>query len=97
LAVDEPVAELFPRASPSRRRSTARNSLSQSERDWAYAKRALGRGEPERRVTDEIARYRVGQKHDAHEYARRTVRKAVSQLQQASGGKGGPEEEEKQR
>jgi hypothetical protein len=97
LAVDEPVAELSPRASPSRRRGTGRNQLSQSERDWAYAKRALGRGEPERRVTEEIARYRVGQKHDAHDYAQRTVRKAVSQLEQASGGQAGPEEEEKQR
>jgi hypothetical protein len=97
LAVGEPVADLSPRARPSGRWGAGHTQLSQSERDWAYAKRALGRGEPEERVTEEIARYRVGQKHDAHDYARRTVRKAVSQLEQVSGRQGGPEEEEKQR
>jgi hypothetical protein len=97
LAVDDPVAELSTRPTPSRRRGTGQNQLSQSERDWAYAKRALGRGEPERRVTEEIERYRIGQKHDPQDYARRTVRKAVSQLEPVSGGKGRPDEEEKQR
>jgi len=92
LPVDEPVDELPLRASPSHRQGTGLNLPSQSERDWAYAKRALGRGEPESRVTEEIARYRVGQKHNPHDYAQRTVRKAVRQLEQ-----GGPQEEEKQR
>jgi len=93
LAVDEPVADLSPCASPSGRRGAGHTQLSQSERDWAYAKRALGRGEPEGRVTEEIARYRVGQKHDPHDYARRTVRKAVSQREQVSDRQAGPEEE----
>jgi hypothetical protein len=97
LAVDDPVTKFSPRASASRRWGTASNPPSQSERDWAYAKRALGRGEPESRVMDEIARYRVGQKHDPQDYAQRTVRKAVSQLEQVNDGQGGPEEEEKQR
>jgi hypothetical protein len=57
----------------------------------------LGRGETERRVTDEIARYRVGQKHDPHDYAQRTVRKAVRQLEQDGREQAGPQEEEKQR
>jgi hypothetical protein len=97
LPVDEPVDELPLRASPSDRQGTGLNLPSQSERDWAYAKRALGRGEPERRVTEEIARYRVGQKHNPHDYAQRTVRKAVRQLEQAGREQGGPQEEEKQR
>jgi hypothetical protein len=97
LPVDEPVDEQPLRASPSHRQGTGLNLPSQSERDWAYAKRALGRGEPERRVTEEIARYRVGQKHDPHDYAQRTVRKAVRQLEQAGREQGGPQEEEKQR
>ena len=97
LPVDEPVDELPLRASPSHRQGTGLNLPSQSERDWAYAKRALGRGEPERRVTEEIARYRVGQKHNPHDYAQRTVRKAVRQLEQAGREQGGPQEEEKQR
>jgi hypothetical protein len=97
LPVDEPVDELPLRASPSPRQGTGLNLPSQSERDWAYAKRALGRGEPERRVTEEIARYRVGQKHNPHDYAQRTVRKAVRQLEQAGRELGGPQEEEKQR
>ena len=107
LAVDEAMAEPSPKAGPSRRRGTGLNLVSQSERDWAYAQRALGRGEPERRVTEEIARYRVGQKHNPHDYAQRTVRKAVRQLEQAGREQGRPEqgrpeqgrpeEEEKQR
>jgi hypothetical protein len=97
LAVDEPMVEQFPKASPSRRRSTGFNLVSQSERDWAYAKRALGRGELERRITEEIARYRVGQKHNPHDYTQRTVRKAARRLEQAGREQGGPEEDEKQR
>ena len=97
MPVDEPVDELPLRASPSHRQGTGLNLPSQSERDWAYAKRALGRGEPESRVTEEIARYRVGQKHNPHDYAQRTVRKAVRQLEQAGREQGGPQEEEKQR
>ena len=97
LPVDEPVDEQPLRASPSHRQGTGLNLPSQSERDWAYAKRALGRGEPERHVTEEIARYRVGQKHNPHDYAQRTVRKAVRQLEQAGREQGGPQEEEKQR
>jgi DNA primase RepB-like protein len=97
LPVDEPVDELSLRASPSHRQGNGLNLPSQSERDWAYAKRALGRGEPESRVTEEIARYRVGQKHNPQDYARRTVRKAVRQLEQAGREQGEPQEEEKQR
>jgi len=97
LAFDELMAEQSSGTGPSRRRGTGLILVSQSERDWAYAKRALGRGEPERRVTEEIARYRVGQKHNPHDYAQRTVRKAARQLDQAGCEQAGPEEDEKQR
>jgi hypothetical protein len=53
--------------------------LSQSEKDWAYAKRALARGESERDVIAEIARFRP-EKHDPQYYAEITVRKAAEAL-----------------
>jgi RepB DNA-primase from phage plasmid len=58
--------------------SSASRPLSQSEHDWAYAKRALARGDdPEdliRRITD----YRGEEKHS--NYARYTVEKAQAAL-----------------
>lgn len=50
--------------------------ITQSERDWAYAKRALARGDSPDAVIAAISQYRAGQKGDAHAYAERTVRKA---------------------
>jgi len=97
LPGDGSVAELSLRAGPSPRRDTELNLPSQSERDWAYAKRALGRGETERHVTEEIARYRVGQKHKPYDYAQRTVRKAVRQVEQGDREQGGPQEEEEEK
>jgi hypothetical protein len=96
LPIGQSIAERL-RDNLPQRRDTALNLPSQSERDWAYAKRALGRGETEGRVTEQIARYRVGQKHNPQDYAQRTVRKAVRQLEQSDREQGGPEEEEKQR
>jgi hypothetical protein len=54
--------------------------LSQSERDWAFAKRALARGEPEEVVIAAIASHRRYDKHDPQYYAERTVRKAAAEL-----------------
>jgi hypothetical protein len=54
--------------------------VSQSERDWAYAKRALLRGEPEDSVIAAIASYRRYDKHNPQYYAEHTVRKAVQAL-----------------
>ncbi len=62
---------------------------SQSEHDWAYAKRALARGENPEDVIRRIADFRGGEKHDPEYYARRTVEKALAQL---SGPKSPPEE-----
>lgn len=61
-------------------RSQRLGHLSQSERDWAYAKRALGRGETAQKVIDAIVQYRAGEKSDVHAYASRTVHKAIEAL-----------------
>jgi hypothetical protein len=54
--------------------------LSQSELDWAYAKRALSRGDPPESVIAAIANYRRADKPNPEYYARLTVRKAAEDL-----------------
>ena len=49
---------------------------SQSEADWAYAKRALARGDDPREIIQRIADYRTDDKADPTYYARLTVIKA---------------------
>ena len=58
------------------RSSDSREILSQSERDWAYAKRALARGDDPEEIIRRIADYRADEKHDPQYYARHTVTKA---------------------
>jgi len=65
--------------------------LSQSERDWAYAKRALARGDPQHLVISSIATYRRFDKYDPHYYAELTVKKAADQLAAERTRDGGPE------
>jgi hypothetical protein len=55
--------------------------LSQSEHDWAYAKRALARGDNPEEVIRRITDYRADDKHDPEYYARHTVQKALAGLQ----------------
>jgi RepB DNA-primase from phage plasmid len=55
-------------------------SLSQSERDWAFAKRALARGDDPENVIRRIADFRSDEKHDPEYYARHTVAKAQAEL-----------------
>jgi hypothetical protein len=62
------------------RPSTATRGLSQSERDWAFAKRALARGDTEELVIAAIAVYRRFDKHNPQAYAERTVQKAAADL-----------------
>lgn len=57
-----------------------RANLSQSEHDWAFAKRALVRGENAEEVIRQIARYRASDKSDPEDYAQRTVTKAQAEL-----------------
>src|SRR5262249_46840736 len=56
-----------------------RGELTQSERDWAFAKRALARGDDPEEVIRRIADYRAEEKHP--NYARYTVEKAQATLQ----------------
>jgi hypothetical protein len=56
-------------------------TLTQSEHDWAFAKRALARGDDPEEVIRRIADYRANDKHDPQYYARHTVRNAQSDLQ----------------
>ena len=60
-------------------------ALSQSEHDWAYAKRALARGDDPELVTQRIADYRSDDKPDPNYYARHTVIKAQAELVRQSG------------
>jgi len=55
---------------------------SQSERDWAYAKRALERGDEPEEIIRRIADYRSQDKADPNYYARRTVIRAQARLEQ---------------
>lgn len=57
-----------------------RETLTQSERDWAYAKRALARGDDPEEIIRRIADFRADEKHDPEYYARHTVAKAQADL-----------------
>jgi hypothetical protein len=59
---------------PTRRRPPGHRS--QSEADWAYAKRALARGDDPREIMRRIADYRAHDKADPQYYAHHTVAKA---------------------
>ncbi len=54
---------------------------SQSEQDWAYAKRALSRGDDVEEVIRRIVDFRTGEKPNPEYYARRTVAKAQADLE----------------
>ncbi len=64
-----------------RGRSMPSDHKSQSERDWAYVKRALARGDDPELVIRRIADYRSEDKADPDYYARHTVHKAQADLQ----------------
>jgi hypothetical protein len=59
---------------------------SQSEADWAYAKRALARGDDPEQIIARIADYRSGDKADPEYYARHTVQKAQIQVRATTDG-----------
>jgi hypothetical protein len=67
-----------------RRQAASSTGLSQSEHDWAYAKRALARGDDPEEVIRRIADYRASDKHDPAYYARHTVEKALKELRSGS-------------
>jgi hypothetical protein len=80
--LDSPYQPL--RRSSARAASTEPRRVTQSERDWAFAKRALARGADPEDIVCRIAEFREGEKHDALDYARRTVRKAWAEMQRNS-------------
>jgi hypothetical protein len=61
----------------------AGRAVTQSERDWAYAKRALSRGIPKEQVVEEIMRFRLDKPNPRY-YAEHTVAKAASSQQLAT-------------
>jgi DNA primase RepB-like protein len=79
---DQPRHNYHERA---QRERYSRSGLSQSEHDWAFAKRALARGEEPEQVIRQIARYRASDKSNPENYARLTVTKAQAELQHESG------------
>ncbi len=67
-------------APPHQSRLRSERVVSQSERDWAYARRALARGESPGNVAASIASFRRYDKYDPRYYARLTVEKAGASL-----------------
>jgi hypothetical protein len=78
LEIDSQDAPRHHHAEVARRQSTPGGTLTQSEHDWAYAKRALARGDDPEEVIRRIADYRAEEKHP--NYARHTVEKARAAL-----------------
>ncbi len=64
-----------------KRESSPRTNLSQSEHDWAFAKRSLAHGDDPEEVIHQIAQHRARDKSDPQYYARLTVTKARAELQ----------------
>jgi RepB DNA-primase N-terminal domain len=83
FAVPEDSPETPRRLGDSHGRHRLAGHRSQSERDWAYAKRALARGDEPEEVIRRIADFRADDKADPPYYARLTVTKALSQLNAA--------------
>jgi RepB DNA-primase from phage plasmid len=67
-----------------RNEATVRGHKSQSEHDWAYAKRALSRGDDPEVVIQRIADFRADDKSSPEYYARLTVQKAKASLERMS-------------
>jgi len=81
LRTDPHDGHLDRQAPPGGRQRNPPGDLSQSERDWAFAKRALARGDDPEEVIRRIADYRGDDKHDPIYYARLTVAKAQARLE----------------
>jgi len=71
------------RIASSRRTSSLGQPLSQSEYDWAFAKRSLAKGVPAEDVARQIAAFRASDKHNPDDYAHRTVTKALAELRES--------------
>jgi hypothetical protein len=65
-------------------RTLSSGHQSQSENDWAYAKRALARGDDPEEIIRRIADFRAEDKPSPEYYARHTVTKAQAELRQSN-------------
>jgi hypothetical protein len=79
LGTEPSQSEVRPRRPRPAPRSSEPRPLTQSEHDWAYAKRALSRGDDPEEIVRRIADYRADDKHDPLYYARLTVSKAQAE------------------
>jgi len=77
---DSPETPQYVDVPQGRPKTTSRRQKSQSEHDWAYAKRALARGDDPEVVILRIADYRSNDKDNPSYYARHTVMKAQMEL-----------------
>jgi hypothetical protein len=80
LRIDSQDAPRHHHAEVGRKPLAQSTASSQSEQDWAYAKRALARGDDAEEVIRRITDYRGTDKHDPAYYARHTVMKAQAEL-----------------
>jgi hypothetical protein len=80
LHIDPQDSQRYNQHNRSRRESSPGASLSQSEHDWAFAKRALARGDKPDEVIRRIAQHRAEDKSNPEYYARHTVEKAMAKL-----------------
>ena len=81
---DSPDAPRHLEETHSPQRALPHGHKSQSEADWAYAKRALARGDHPEQIIQHIADFRADDKPDPSYYARLTVTKAQDTLKQAA-------------
>jgi len=99
LSIDSQNSPSYNDHERAKRASSPRAKLSQSEHDWAFAKRALARGEPLEGVIRRIAQYRAAFKSNSLYYARHTVMKVAKLFRQDSSTankKGGRREAEEE-
>jgi hypothetical protein len=88
LPTEPTQSELRTRRHAATTRLSEPRPLSQSEHDWAYAKRALARGDDPEEIIRRITDYRADDKPDPLYYARLTVSKA--QMESRAGGERTP-------
>ncbi len=81
LHIDSPDSPRQNYGKRGKSRLSPRTNLSQSEHDWAFAKRALARGDDPEQVIRQIAQYRAADKTNPEYYARYTVEKAQTELE----------------
>ena len=84
LPTEPTPTDFRPRPTAARPPLSEPRALTQSEHDWAYAKRALARGDDPEEIVRRIADYRGDDKQDPLYYARLTVNKAQAEAR-ASG------------